>query len=207
MTQPKRAGRKRSQTEIGLEQNAGMEALHRELWPHLDREERALYPGRWTGKARTEQLPPGGEWRQWLVCAGRGFGKTRTGAEWVVEIARLDGTARIALVAASLVEARSIMVEGESGILACALPKKRPQFEPSLRRLSWPNGALAFLYSAAEPESLRGPQHSHARRAGTEGIHRQRGACPDRRAAPSRYRGHFRYRARIARRGRMLACR
>jgi phage terminase large subunit-like protein len=82
-------------------------------------------------------------------------------AEWVRDVAENDGAARIALVAATLHEARTIMVEGESGLLSIAPPDQRPAFEPSLRRLSWPNGAIATLYSAAEPDSLRGPQHSH----------------------------------------------
>lgn len=116
----------------------------------------------WPFWAREEQLPPPGDWRLWLICAGRGFGKTRAGAEWVGHLARKNGKARIALVGATLGEARSVMVEGESGILACSPDGARPRFEASLRRLVWPNGAQAFLYSAAEPESLRGPQHSHA---------------------------------------------
>ena len=97
-----------------------------------------------------------------MILAGRGFGKTRAGAEWVRSIAEANGEARIALVSSSLTEARAVMVEGESGILACCPPERRPVFEASLRRVRWPNGALAHLYSAAEPESLRGPQHSHA---------------------------------------------
>lgn len=116
----------------------------------------------WPLHARPSQLPPPGDWRVWLVMAGRGFGKTRTGAEWINAVAEADPEARIALVAANLNEARSVMVEGESGIMACVRPDRRPDFEPSLRRLTWPNGAQAWLYSAAEPESLRGPQHSHA---------------------------------------------
>jgi phage terminase large subunit-like protein len=116
----------------------------------------------WQLWARAEQLPPDGDWRIWLVMAGRGFGKTRTGAEWVREQVAHNPAARIALLGASLVEVRAVMVEGESGLLACCPPRRRPRFEPSLRRLTWPNGAQATLYSAAEPESLRGPQHSHA---------------------------------------------
>ncbi|WP_232725614.1 DNA-packaging protein [Qipengyuania seohaensis] len=112
--------------------------------------------------AHDGQLPPPDDWYIWLVMAGRGFGKTRAGSEWVRSIADRDPQARIALVAASLGEARAVMVEGESGIIACCAPDKRPTFEPSLRRISWPNGAMATLYSAAEPEALRGPQHSHA---------------------------------------------
>lgn len=116
----------------------------------------------WRYLARPAQLAPPGNWRLWLVMAGRGFGKTRAGAEWVRALARRNRFARIALVGASLAEARAVMVEGESGLLNLGPPEQRPVFEPSTRRLRWPNGALGLLYSAAEPESLRGPQHSHA---------------------------------------------
>ena len=139
----------------------------------LNEAERRQLAGFWPYWARHEQMPPPGDWRVWLICAGRGFGKTRAGAEWVRKIAQADPQARIALVGSSLVEARAVMVEGESGLLACHKLTARPNFEPSLRRLTWPNGAQATLYSAAEPESLRGPQHSHARRAGAERILRQ----------------------------------
>ena len=116
----------------------------------------------WRLWARAEQIAPPGDWRIWLIMAGRGFGKTRAGAEWVREIAGTHPDARIALVGASLGETRAVMIEGESGILATSPPRRRPRFEPSLRRLTWPNGAQAVIYSALEPESLRGPQHSHA---------------------------------------------
>jgi phage terminase large subunit-like protein len=116
----------------------------------------------WRRQARAAQRPPRGDWRVWLVMAGRGFGKTRCGAEWVHAIARRTPEARIALVAANLVEARAVMVEGESGLLGAGAPWDRPSFEPSLRRVTWANGAQAQFYSAGEPESLRGPQHSHA---------------------------------------------
>ncbi|MBX7494438.1 terminase family protein [Qipengyuania sp. 6B39] len=112
--------------------------------------------------AHEGQLPSDNGWFLWLIMAGRGFGKTRAGAEWVRFTAEKLPDARIALVAANLGEGRAVMVEGESGILACCPAGNRPDFEPSLRRLTWPNGAQATLYSAAEPESLRGPQHSHA---------------------------------------------
>lgn len=136
------------------------------LLSKTERDELRWYWHMW---ARPEQLPPPGDWSVWLICAGRGFGKTRAGAEWVRQVARDDPDARIALVGASLAEARSIMVEGESGLIATAPPYRRPVFEPSLRRVSWANGAQAFLYSAGEPESLRGPQHSHACRASAKG--------------------------------------
>ena len=122
---------------------------------------------RWPFWARPEQRPPDGEWPVWLILAGRGFGKTRAGAEWVRHIAEGDGSARFALVGANYAETRTVMVEGESGLLSIAPPKQRPVWEPSLKRLSWENGAQAHLYSAAEPEGLRGPQHSHAGGPGT----------------------------------------
>lgn len=113
----------------------------------------------WSFWRRPDQAEPTGDWRCWLLLAGRGFGKTRTGAEWVRARAEADGRLRIALVAATMSDARSIMVEGESGLLAIAPEATRPTFEPSLQRLVWPNGAMAKLYSAAEPEGLRGPEH------------------------------------------------
>lgn len=128
----------------------------------LDQSELNAWPYHFRNAAHAGQLPPPGDWRTWLVMAGRGFGKTRAGAEWVRGVAEADPGARIALVGASLAEARAVMVEGESGILACCAPDRMPRFEPSLHRLRFPNGAEARLYSAAEPEGLRGPQHSHA---------------------------------------------
>lgn len=116
----------------------------------------------WSFWVKTGQSPPEGDWRIWLMMAGRGFGKTRAGAEWIRGIAETDHTARIAPVGATLDEARAVMVEGESGLLAIAPPHRRPKWQSSLRRLSWESGAEARLFSAGEPESLRGPQHSHA---------------------------------------------
>ena len=117
---------------------------------------------RWNFWARPGQRPPAGDWSIWLIMAGRGFGKTRAGAEWVRSIAEGDGSARFALVGANYAETRTVMVEGESGLLSIAPPKQRPVWEPSLKRLTWESGAQAHLYSAAEPEALRGPQNSHA---------------------------------------------
>jgi phage terminase large subunit-like protein len=121
----------------------------------------AAFHADWTHRARPGQLPPPGDWRIWLVMAGRGFGKTRLGAEWVRGIAESDGCARIALIGATIKDARSVMVEGESGLLAVSPAAVRPLWLPSLRALRWANGAIASLYGAAEPDSLRGPQHSH----------------------------------------------
>lgn len=140
----------------------------------LTEEERKEFRHHWQLWGRTRQLPPSGDWTTWLILAGRGFGKTRAGAEWVRTTAQANPDARIALVGASLGEVRAVMVEGESGILAVCPPGQIPSFEPSLRRLTWGNGAQATLYSAGEPESLRGPQHSHASRASSERRIRQR---------------------------------
>jgi phage terminase large subunit-like protein len=123
---------------------------------------RALLAFDWRIHGRREQLPPDGDWRIWLIMAGRGFGKTRAGAEWVRIIAEGQKDARIALVGASLHEARSVMVEGESGLLNIAPPRHRPRWYPALRRLEWSNGAQAMTFGSAEPESLRGPQFTHA---------------------------------------------
>lgn len=139
----------------------GTQVQHRFV-ASLDQEERNEFEYHWTMLAREAQLPPPGAWRTWLIMAGRGFGKTRAGAEWARMLAESDGSARIALVSASLAEARAVMVEGESGLLACSPPERRPVFEASVRRVRWPNGATAQLFSAADPETLRGPQHSHA---------------------------------------------
>ncbi|EJL21092.1 DNA-packaging protein [Novosphingobium sp. AP12] len=132
------------------------------LMTALNPKERSEFPWLWKHWARPSQVAPPGDWRVWLVMAGRGFGKTRCGAEWANAVAERNPYARIALIAANLNEARSVMVEGESGLLSVGAPWRKPSFEPSLRRLTWPNGAQAILYSAGEPESLRGPQHSHA---------------------------------------------
>lgn len=106
-------------------------------------------------------MPPG-EWVTWLILAGRGWGKSKTGAQSVLEVVANGSASRIALVAPTAADARDVMVEGESGILASAKPWERPLYEPSKRRLTWPNGAIATTYSAEEPEALRGPQHDFA---------------------------------------------
>jgi phage terminase large subunit-like protein len=110
-----------------------------------------------------QEAPSGEGWRTWLMMAGRGYGKTRAGAEWVQGLATMkDRPVRIALVAASEAEARAVMIEGESGILACAKQGKRPRWEPSLGRLTWPNGSVALVYSGENPERLRGSNNHFA---------------------------------------------
>ena len=116
----------------------------------------------WAGFwARPNQLPPPGPWKVWLILAGRGFGKTRAGAEQVLAWARTPKQ-RIALVAETAADVRDVVVEGESGILACAPPWCKPTYQPTKRRLTWPNGSIATTYSGDAPEQLRGPQHHHA---------------------------------------------
>jgi len=116
----------------------------------------------WSVRARPDQLPPPGNWTTWLMLGGRGSGKTRSGSEWVRTLVETGAARRIALVAPTAADARDVMVEGESGILATAPSWCRPQYEPSKRRLTWPNGAIATCFSADEPERLRGPQHDAA---------------------------------------------
>jgi phage terminase large subunit-like protein len=114
----------------------------------------------WEHWARPDQLPPMGDWSIWLILAGRGWGKTKALAEWVRMMAKPG--ARIALVGATAADVRDVIIEGESGILAVCGHWERPLYEPSKRRLTWPNGAIATAYSAEEPDRLRGPQHTHA---------------------------------------------
>ena len=122
----------------------------------------------WRLWARPEQVWPGddglrnGAWLVWLVLAGRGWGKTRTGAEAVREVVASGRVRRIALVGPTAADARDTMVEGESGLLSVFPSGERPEYEPSKRRVTFANGALATLYSAEEPERLRGPQHGFA---------------------------------------------
>jgi phage terminase large subunit-like protein len=113
----------------------------------------------WDVWAREDQRAPIADWRCWFVMAGRGFGKTRMAAEWIRAQAEADGDLRIALVAATMHEARTVMIEGESGLLAIAPDEQRPIWEPSLRKLTWSNGATATVFAASEPEGLRGPEH------------------------------------------------
>ena len=138
------------------------EPLRNRLVWSLTRKQALTIKYEWPYRARPEQLPPPGDWRVWLLLAGRGFGKTRTGAELVRARIGAHTARRIALVAPTAADARDVMVEGESGLLAIAPPGERPLYEPSKRRLTWPNGAVATTYSADEPERLRGPQHDFA---------------------------------------------
>ena len=117
---------------------------------------------RWEFWSRPDQIAPKGDWRTWLILAGRGWGKSRTGAEWVRAQVKTGRCGRIALVARTAADVRDVIVEGESGLLAISPKDERPLWEPSRRRLTWPNGAQATTYSADEPDQLRGPQHDGA---------------------------------------------
>ncbi|HEX4694891.1 terminase large subunit domain-containing protein [Sphingomonas sp.] len=117
----------------------------------------------WRGWAHPGQREPDGDWRTWVMMAGRGFGKTLAGAQWVHHVARTHGAVAIAIVAATVEEARRVMVEGRSGILSVPChPVEAPRFDASLRRIVFPGGAEATLFSGANPESLRGPEHHFA---------------------------------------------
>ena len=118
----------------------------------------------WKFWARPEQIPPGGDWNIWLINAGRGFGKTRAGVEWVREKIMVGGQKRIAAVAATNSDIERVMVKGESGFLACCSPNDKtvngiklgyPDWSPTKRTLTWDNGAQVQFFSAEEPERLR----------------------------------------------------
>jgi phage terminase large subunit-like protein len=122
----------------------------------------------WPHWARPAQRAPIGDWLIWLILAGRGFGKTRTGAEWVRE--NVCGPTPLspgryhllALVGETAGDARDVMIEGPSGILSVHPPGFRPHYQPALRRITWPNGAVANVFNATEPDQLRGPEHDLA---------------------------------------------
>ena len=142
---PQRKRRQILSAMVGLRGKAAENALH--LWPL------------W---ARDSQIAPPGDWAVWLLMAGRGFGKTRTGAEWVRARVESGVSGRIALVARTPADVRDVMIEGDSGLLSVCPPSNRPRYEPTKRRLTWPNGAFALAFSSHEPDQLRGPQFDTA---------------------------------------------
>lgn len=148
---------------IGLLRSLSRDQLKKVLKPLTSEELEALY---WTWKlfARPSQRIPQGSWSTWLILAGRGYGKTRTGAETIREWVD-QGFRRIALLAATPADARDVMLGGESGLLNIYPENEAPIYTASLRRLTWPNGAQATIYSAHKHEDksgLRGPQHEKA---------------------------------------------
>jgi phage terminase large subunit-like protein len=139
------------------------------LSKHLLTTEVVELNNQWLYWARpTQQLPPQIEFRNWLVLGGRGAGKTRAGAEWVKALALgifepvIRKCSRIAIVAPTYDEARLVMIEGVSGVLSVHHDEERPKYEPSKRTITWKNGSIAQIYSAEEPDSLRGPQFDAA---------------------------------------------
>jgi len=111
----------------------------------------------WEKTRRPDQTPPDGKWLVWLLLGGRGAGKTRAGAEWVLEQVNA-GARRVALIAPTYNDAREVMIAGESGLLNIGDEADRPQYLPSRRLLQWPNGAVGQVFSAEDPDGLRGPQ-------------------------------------------------
>ena len=133
----------------------------------IDVQERRVLDEDWEAWARAEQWTDRSDWTTWLMLGGRGSGKTRAGAEYVQALVcgRAPGraaAAHVALVGETHADAREVMVEGESGLLAVARRDERPVWTPSRRRLEWPNGAVAYTYSSEDPDGLRGPQFAAA---------------------------------------------
>ncbi|WP_449649477.1 DNA-packaging protein [Tateyamaria pelophila] len=118
--------------------------------------------------AMEHQLPPEGDWRTWVIMGGRGAGKTRAGAEWVRSLVEGSmpydrGTCRrVALVGETIEQVREVMIFGDSGILECSPLDRRPKWVAGRKRLEWPNGAIATVHTANDPEGLRGPQFDAA---------------------------------------------
>ncbi|QMW23375.1 terminase large subunit domain-containing protein [Sandaracinobacteroides saxicola] len=110
----------------------------------------------WRYVARAGQLPPEGDWSTWLVMAGRGFGKTRTGAEWVQSVAIAHPGSRIAMIGATAADVKAVMVFGEAGLMAVAPPAGRPKWKSDDARLEWPGGSVAETFGAVNPEMVRG---------------------------------------------------
>lgn len=146
---------------------AEQNAILTEIWTDLKRGEWEMLRADFAPFAHAHQRAPeransGADWTTWLILGGRGAGKTRAGAEWVRNLAINDPRAQIALIGETEHDAREVMVEGVSGLRAIHRRDQRPQLTSSRRRLEWPNGAVAQLFSAEDPESLRGPQFSAA---------------------------------------------
>nr|WP_296424126.1 terminase family protein [Yoonia sp.] len=143
---------------------SGPRSQQRDFLSRLSCAQLAALPFLFDFWAMPHQVPPAGDWRTWVILGGRGAGKTRAGAEWVRSIVegalpQSSGKARrVAIIAETIEQAREVMVFGESGILAVSPPDRRPAWVSGRRLLVWPNGATAQLFSAHDPESLRGPQ-------------------------------------------------
>ena len=137
-----------------VERNEYLKSLSPEALAHLRYD--------WEFWARPSQIAPLGDWTTWLILSGRGFGKTRMGAEWVRQKAKEHPGCRIALVAETAADGRDVMVLGESGLVTIDPDLTPDSFQRTNRCITWPNGSRAFLYNATEPDQLRGPQHHFA---------------------------------------------
>jgi phage terminase large subunit-like protein len=135
--------------------------LRRDALESLSQLEREALDCTWPGWAHEGQLAPPGDWASWVLKAGRGYGKTLAGAQWITSLVALGEPIRIALVGASLEDVRRVMIEGNSGLLEVADPWVSGWY-PSLRRLKFTTGAEAAIFSGASPEMLRGPEHHYA---------------------------------------------
>lgn len=144
------------------------ESEKKKLLGNLSTEQLELLKFDWRFWARPDQLPPSGDWYTWIALAGRGWGKTRCGSEWVKSVVcgntplAKGKASRVALIAETAADGRDVMVEGDSGLLSVHHKDWRPMYEPSKRRLTWPNGATATVFNATEPDQLRGPQFDAA---------------------------------------------
>jgi phage terminase large subunit-like protein len=138
------------------------EAGRRAFYAGLSRRELEALPFHWPFWARPDQLPPPGDWRTWLLLGGRGAGKTCTAAETVRAEAESGRRGHVAILGPTADAVRRVQVEGPSGILAVSPPWARPVYEPSVRRITWPNGAVAHTFSSEEPDRLRGLNADYA---------------------------------------------
>ncbi len=140
---------------------AELKETFKQVWERLNGWQRALFLTRWTVWRRDNQAAPNSNFLIWLILGGRGAGKTRAGAEWVREQVK-SGARYIALVAPNFTEARAVMLEGQSGLLNIGHPSERPKYIAARRRLEWPSGAVAQIFSAEAPDGLRGSQFDAA---------------------------------------------
>ncbi|MGI9402760.1 MAG: terminase large subunit domain-containing protein [Rhizobiaceae bacterium] len=139
--------------------------LTKKLLGRLEKQEIAILNLReWPVFAGLPQRPPLSNWRTWLLLGGRGAGKTRAGAEWIKAIVGRDrhfvgdAAGRVAIIGETYADARAVMIEGESGLLKLYPRSERPSWNPSRRQLAWPDGTIGQVYSASDPEGLRGSQ-------------------------------------------------
>ncbi|KQS05152.1 ATP-binding protein [Sphingomonas sp. Leaf357] len=132
------------------------------LWRRTSGAIKHTLDGDWLFWAHAGQTAPAGDWRVWVIRAGRGFGKTRAGAEWVSGIARASPKARIALVGATREDVRRVMIEGEAGLLAVARSDERLEYSATAGEVRFPSGACGYVFAASAPEKLRGPAHDAA---------------------------------------------